>query len=225
MTPANHASLFESHPSGIQHTLAGRRMFPHLTTLKLRIKQTMRGFSGFITQINEMLSITPALEHLCIDNGFPLHIAPIPDVGKFPLRYNHLSRLRSITLSTFVPIKQIALFEGLFANDPPPSLTEINIETTINWAMRPANGNIPSTAALYVRGVQLYRLDTFLLRPSFEKVKKLVLRIQTTHQMQFAESDKTVEAIRWRDAMASAVPHLLGKKDLEVEFQLDFNRW
>ncbi|KAH9484543.1 hypothetical protein JR316_0004025 [Psilocybe cubensis] len=224
MTLAEQVSLFHSRPhtSSVGHHLPGEAIFPYLTKLRLHCKRIHT--SEFNIAANEILLNAPALEDLFIYNGDKLPTSYWPEHSVLPLRYSHLTRLRSFSLGTYIPIyKQIEILQCLCADDPPPSLSEIIMEAMIDLRYGLLRGI--KDAVRYIQWLSLDKLDMFLRRTGFERVKKVVVRLGMAMDIYEPEDlDKEVTegfVILWRTTIRDAVTRQLEMKAVEVNVELE----
>ncbi|KAH9475480.1 hypothetical protein JR316_0012591 [Psilocybe cubensis] len=224
MTIAEHAKLFRvySHSSGAEHHLLDGVMFPFLS--RLRLYHSRIDTREFNIMVNEILLNTPVLEDLFIYNAGKLSIQFRPEGSVLPLRYNHLTRLRSFSLGASAPhYKQMETLECLCADKPPPSLREVVIDIMIDLRHGLLNG--VRDAERYISWLGLHRTDAFLRRPGFEGVKKFVVRIGMAMDI-FQPEDLDRESVDgivtpWRDTVRKAITGLLEMKYQGVNVQLE----
>uniref|UniRef100_A0A8H7XQZ3 Uncharacterized protein n=1 Tax=Psilocybe cubensis TaxID=181762 RepID=A0A8H7XQZ3_PSICU len=222
MTLDGHFALFSSYSSGVIHRLPGHVVFPCLTKLRLHHKRIHT--REFNIMANEILLNAPALEDLFIYNGDYLpKILHSPERSVLPLRYSHLIKLRSFSFESYIPTNlPIEILMCLCADNPPPSLSEIILEATIDLRNGLSEG--VRQGENYIRCLSLDKLDAFLCRPGYEQVRKVVVRLRMAMDI-YQPDRELVEGgvILLRDTVRKAVAHQLELKsrDLELNIQLE----
>uniref|UniRef100_A0A8H7XNL8 Uncharacterized protein n=1 Tax=Psilocybe cubensis TaxID=181762 RepID=A0A8H7XNL8_PSICU len=217
ITMAEHAALFHS-GAGAGHGLSRAFVFPRLR--KLRLHDLWTPTQIFIRRANEMLLNTPVLEELAL-----LYLPALERNELPPVRYSHLSRLRSFSLGLHITTcKQIETFESLCAGDPPPSLSEIILESAIDLRNGLAHG--VRAGVRYMKMLKLDKLAVFLRQPGYKRVEKVVVRLGIAMNVYQPEKEDLVEGsvISLRDTVRDAMGRQLERKvrhlDVNVHLEL-----
>ncbi|KAH9475482.1 hypothetical protein JR316_0012593 [Psilocybe cubensis] len=198
ITMAEHAALFHS-GAGAGHGLSRAFVFPRLR--KLRLHDLWTPTQIFIRRANEMLLNTPVLEELA------------------------LLYLPALERNELPPIET---FESLCAGDPPPSLSEIILESAIDLRNGLAHG--VRAGVRYMKMLKLDKLAVFLRQPGYKRVEKVVVRLGIAMNVYQPEKEDLVEGsvISLRDTVRDAMGRQLERKvrHLDVNVHLEFyDQW